>query len=199
VEKISGEDLEHYLKVHVTGPLGMTRTFFTVPDSLIGHLVTFGKLSANRFVVDSTMIIKKGGIKPLEYSAGGGLFSTLHDYAIFLQCILNNGTLNGNQILKKSTLDMMISNQIGDKVVHLEMINNSSAPNDSSFKYNGSTKFGLGWGILGNVFFWGGIANTNFSFNLEAGKAVLFFSNNFPYGNIYVTSINGTAQSLFYK
>ena len=199
VEKVSGEDLEHYLKAHVTGPLGMTRTFFTVPDSLIGHLTTFGKLVGNHFIIDTSMIIKQGGIKPEFYSAGGGLFSTLHDYAIFLRCILNNGTLNGHTILKKSTVDLMFANQIGDKVGHLEMINDSSVPNDSSFKYNGSMKFGFGWGILGNIFFWGGIANTNFSINRDAGKAHLFFSNNLPYANIYIASINGLAQSLFLK
>jgi methyl acetate hydrolase len=199
VEKISGEDLEQYLRAHVTGPLGMTRTFFTIPDSLVGHLVSFGKLVNNKFVIDSTMIVKKGGIKPMEYSAGGGLFSTLHDYATFLRCILNNGTLNGHQILKKTTIDTMFTNQIGEKLGHLEFITNSSVPNDSTFKYSGSMKFGLGWGILGNIFFWGGIANTNFSINREAGKAVLFFSNDFPYGNKYCTSISGIAQSIFYK
>jgi methyl acetate hydrolase len=199
VEKISGEDLEEYLKAHVTGPLGMTRTFFTVPDSLVGHLVSFGKLSNDHFLIDSTMIIEKGGIKPKEYSAGGGLFSTLHDYAVFLRCILNNGTLDGHQIIRKSTLDTMFTNQIGDKVGHMEMITSSSPQNDSSLKYRGTMKFGLGWGIQNNLFFWGGIANTNFSINRTEGKAFLFFSNNLPFANKYTTSISTFAQALIYK
>ncbi len=89
--------------------------------------------------------------------------------------------------------------QIGEKLAHLEFINESSAPNDSSFKYAGGFKFGIGWGILGNLVFWGGIANINFSINKAAGRAVLFFANNFPNGNAYCTSINEKAQSLFYK
>ena len=155
IEKISGEDLEHYLKAHVTGPLGMTRTFFTVPDSLIGQVVSFGNLSNDRFILDSNMVIKKGVIKPKEYSAGGGLFGTLKDYATFLRCILNNGTLNGQQILKKSTLDMMFTNQIGDKVAHVEFIDNSSSPNDSSFLLKGTLKIGLGRGNKSKNFFGG--------------------------------------------
>jgi CubicO group peptidase (beta-lactamase class C family) len=199
IEKVSGEDLEHYLKEHVTGPLGMTRTFFTVPDSLVGQVVSFGNLSKNQFVIDSAMIIKKGGVRPEFYSAGGGLYSTLNDYATFLSCILNDGTLNGHRILQKSSIDMMFTNQIGDKVAHVEMITNTSPPNDSTLKYSGPMKFGLGFGILGNIYFWGGIANTYFSINRQSGKAVLFFSNTLPYGNIYCTSINEKAQALFYK
>ena len=199
IEKISGEDLEHYLQAHVTGPLGMTRTFFTVPDSLISHVVSFGILNKNQFMLDTGMIIKTGGIKPAEYSAGGGLFGTLNDYARFLRCILNGGTWNGHQIIKKSTLDTMFTNQIGDKVVHLEFITSTSSPNDSSFHYGGSMKFGFGWGILNNMYFWSGIANTNFTIDRASGKAVLFFSNVFPYGNMYCSSINQKALSLFLK
>ncbi len=206
IEKVSGEDLEKYLKAHVTGPLGMTRTFFTVPDSLIGHVVSFGNLVNGEFVLDTSRIIKKGGIKPPEYNAGGGLFSTLQDYAVFLRCILNDGTLLGQQILSKKTLDEMFVNQIGDKFVHLETINASSPPNDTSLTYKGTAKWGLGWAIRGNQsntfstsnsVYWGGIANTNFRVNRASGRAVLFFSNTAPFSNVHTTSATKLAETMF--
>jgi len=55
---------------------------------------------------------------PLEgstyYSGGAGLSSTIEDYAIFLQMLLNGGIYNGKRVLGRNTVDMMITNQIGE-------------------------------------------------------------------------------------
>jgi CubicO group peptidase (beta-lactamase class C family) len=48
-------------------------------------------------------------------SGGGGLTSTTHDYARFVQMMLNEGTLDGKQILKPETVKLMMTNHIGDK------------------------------------------------------------------------------------
>lgn len=48
------------------------------------------------------------------YSGGAGLSSTARDYATFLQMYLNNGELNGIRLLSRTTIQMMMSNQIGD-------------------------------------------------------------------------------------
>ena len=53
------------------------------------------------------------------FSGGGGLVSTVYDYAILLQMLLNNGTYNGVQILSHNTVRMMTTNQIGDLFVNL--------------------------------------------------------------------------------
>ena len=51
---------------------------------------------------------------------GGGLFGTAPDYMAFLQMLLNDGTLNGAQVLKPETVATMRQNQMGDlKVVTL--------------------------------------------------------------------------------
>ena len=39
VEKISGQTLEMYFKENITGPLGMNRTFFSVPDELVNEII----------------------------------------------------------------------------------------------------------------------------------------------------------------
>ena len=114
VEKISGESLEAYFEEHICRPLGMNRTFFTVPDSLIKSIVSIGALRGDKFVADTVYRVNKAEIKPKEFIGGGGLFSTVHDYARFVQYILNDGTLYGKRILKKSTIDMMSVNQMGD-------------------------------------------------------------------------------------
>jgi CubicO group peptidase (beta-lactamase class C family) len=50
-------------------------------------------------------------VKKLE-SGGGGMVSTIHDYARFAQMILNGGTLDGKRYLSPKTIDYMGSNQI---------------------------------------------------------------------------------------
>lgn len=48
------------------------------------------------------------------FSGGAGLSSTAKDYATFLQMYLNKGELNGIRILSRTTVDIILSNQIGD-------------------------------------------------------------------------------------
>ena len=53
VEKVSGKDLETYFRDNILKPLGMNRTFFSVPDSLVSEISTFGQLNGNQFVADT--------------------------------------------------------------------------------------------------------------------------------------------------
>lgn len=47
-------------------------------------------------------------------SGGAGLSSTVYDYAIFLQMLLNGGEYDGKRILSGNAVRMMTMNQIGD-------------------------------------------------------------------------------------
>src|SRR6201999_272362 len=95
-------------------------TYFNLPAAKGSRLVNF-------FQGDSTGAIKKqpsvfGGALDMNYplqhtnyfSGGGGMVSTLHDYAVLLQLFLNNGTHNGVRILAPNTVRLMTMNQIGD-------------------------------------------------------------------------------------
>ncbi len=119
VEKWSGMTLENFFTKKIFQPLGMNDTYFNVPHSKASRLVNF-------FLQDSTGVTKKqesvfdGSLDmnfPLEktdyFSGGGGLSSTIHDYAILLQMFLNGGTYNGVRLLGPNTVRMMTMNQIG--------------------------------------------------------------------------------------
>ena len=47
-------------------------------------------------------------------SVSAGLFSTVRDYLRFQQMLMNRGVLYGQRILSAETVDLMISNQVGD-------------------------------------------------------------------------------------
>jgi len=120
IEKWSGMTLEEFFTKRIFNPLGMKDTYFNLPASKGPRLVNF-------FMGDSTGTIKKtgsvfGGALDMNYplqkstyfSGGGGLVSTLYDYAVLLQMFLNNGEYNGKRLLAPNTVRMMTENQIGD-------------------------------------------------------------------------------------
>ena len=45
---------------------------------------------------------------------GGGMVSSMADYARFVQMLLNRGELNGKRILARKTVDLMTANHIGE-------------------------------------------------------------------------------------
>ncbi|HQG48319.1 MAG TPA: serine hydrolase, partial [Sedimentisphaerales bacterium] len=85
-------------------------------------------------------------------SGGGGLCSTVPDYARFIQMMLNKGELDGVRLLSPKTVEMMSTDQIGD--------------------LNRDMGFGLGFGVTRNLreseltsvgaYRWGGYWYTTF-------------------------------------
>src|SRR5690606_22383137 len=121
VEIISGQHLDEFFRTRIFEPLGMNDTYFTIPPAKAERLVNLyteendGKLvKAQANMLNGKEVTPE---YPLEgssyYSGGAGLSSTLMDYAIFLQMLLNEGEYNGVRILGRNTVRMMTSNQIG--------------------------------------------------------------------------------------
>ncbi len=166
IEIWSGMSLEDFFAKRVFKPLGMTDTYFNLPAEKGSRLVNF-------FDQDSTGTIKKqgktfGGYLDMNYplqktdyfSGGGGLVSTVYDYAILLQMLLNGGTYNGVRLLAHNTVRMMTVNQIGDLFVNLNGITseNKFGFNFSIISENGSR---LGPSQAG-TYSWGGVFSTSY-------------------------------------
>ncbi len=160
VEVISGMRLDEFFRKKIFEPLGMNDTYFYLPEDKQNRLVGFFE-EVEKKLVKRTVVVE-GWKVDANYpngngtylSGGGGLSSTMLDYAIFLQMILNGGEYNGKRILSRNTVRMMTMNQIGDV----------------NF---GNNKFGLGFGITTEkgssilptpegVFEWGGAFATTY-------------------------------------
>ena len=97
-------------------------------------------------------------------SGGGGLSSTMMDYARFLQFMLNKGELDGVRLLGPRTVDFMTADHLGDIPV------NSGAsyallPPGHGFGLGFAVRKDLGVAsVPGSVgaYFWGGMAGTTF-------------------------------------
>jgi CubicO group peptidase (beta-lactamase class C family) len=170
VEIWSGKTLEEFFNERIFKPLGMNDTYFNVPAEKASRLVNF-------FMEDSTGLKKfekaLGGDmnfplrKKSYFSGGGGLTSTIYDYGIFLQMLLNDGEYNGVRLLSRNTVRMMTMNQIGDLNL-------------------GENKFGLGFAIVSEkgssmmphqigTYSWGGAFSTTYWVDPKENMAVLLY------------------------
>jgi CubicO group peptidase (beta-lactamase class C family) len=114
IEVISGETLDAYFTKHIFLPLGMKDTYFNVPAEKGSRLPSVYTENEQNKIIPWSPTFR--GINPnyplfkkTFFSGGAGLSSTAFDYAIFLQCILNGGKYNGQQIIGRRTAELMIS------------------------------------------------------------------------------------------
>ena len=170
VEIWSGMTLEEFFNDRIFKPLDMKDTYFNVPEEKANRLVNF-------FMEDSTGLKKfekaLGGDmnfpirKKTYFSGGGGLSSTIYDYAVFLQMLLNGGEYNGKRFLSRNTVRMMTMNQIGDLNL-------------------GDNKFGLGFAIVSEkgssilphqvgTYSWGGAFSTTYWVDPKENMVVLLY------------------------
>jgi CubicO group peptidase (beta-lactamase class C family) len=134
VEVASGQTLYQFEKQRLFDPLGMSDTAYYVADEAKWPRIARG------FPVDRMRV---AGIKdptvPRRWESGGaGLVSTTGDYARFLQMLLNGGELDGKRYLKRETVALMTSDQIGPEtgIIH-----------DPFYFPNPTSGFGLGFAI----------------------------------------------------
>jgi CubicO group peptidase (beta-lactamase class C family) len=118
VEKLSGQTFPDFLRTRVFEPLGMPDTAFFVPQDKLSRVATiYSWVPAKSALVaepKDAAITKMPGLP----SGGGGLYSTAADYFRFAQMVSNGGELDGKRLLKKSTIDMMHTNVLGEQVLN---------------------------------------------------------------------------------
>jgi CubicO group peptidase (beta-lactamase class C family) len=123
IEVVSGEPLDHFLTTRVFTPLGMTDTYFVVPDAKRSRIVTpyARENGVLRPVRDpetfGRAIVGGAGSHGSSYLSGGvGLYSTAADYARFLTMLLDGGTFDGHRVLSPNTVRLMTSAAVHDGV-----------------------------------------------------------------------------------
>ena len=116
VEVVSKMPLDRFLKTRIFDPLGMRDTWFYLPADRASRLVALHDTAGGQA---RALHDKVEGIDvdyPMAagtyFSGGGGLSSTVEDYARFLQMYLNGGELNGHRLLSPRTIAMMMTDQL---------------------------------------------------------------------------------------
>ena len=188
IEKLSGEDLETYLRKNITGPLRMNSTWFNVPDNLKDKIVSWGARDSTGFQEYPRIPTEKVTV----YSAGGGLFGSPKDYMTFLNCIMNQGRYEGGQILKPETIETMFTNQLPNGLSLTYNLSDSGMVATMGGFQDESDTHGLAWALENNEdesvrtigsAYWAGIANSYYTLDREKGIAVVYFTQFLPFND----------------
>jgi len=115
VEVVSGKSLLAFEKENILDPLGMTDTSFYVADAAKHARI------AEPFPDDRTIgvgvVVNDPRVTRKWESGGGGMVSTVTDYARFLSMLTSGGTLNGKRYLGPKTLSYMTSDHTAGVIV----------------------------------------------------------------------------------
>jgi len=119
IERLSGQSLPDFMRERIFTPLGMIDTDFFVPAQKIARLATLYRRSKSRGLVEAEqMLFDKDATRiPKIAGGGGGLFSTIDDYARFAQMLLNKGELGGLRILSPDAVATMTANHISEEIM----------------------------------------------------------------------------------
>ena len=110
LERVTKSTLADYFAEHLLQPLGMVDTGFICTPNMLER-----KAALHLRTPDSSfMSFQMPPAENPEFdSGGGGLFSTMTDYARFMRMILNDGVLDGTRVLAAETVAQMATNQMG--------------------------------------------------------------------------------------
>lgn len=103
IERVSGKGLDVLVEERLFGPLGMANTRYRPPPEWLEQIAPTednpwrGKVVRGQVHDENTVVLG-------EVAAHAGLFSTTGDLGIFLQMLLNGGSMNGERLLRADTI-----------------------------------------------------------------------------------------------
>jgi CubicO group peptidase (beta-lactamase class C family) len=109
IEIVSGKSLFQFLAERIFEPLGMTSTRFVLRDTAERERMA-EPLPDDRIL---QLAEQERRAHPEWESGGGGLVSTVADYARFAQMLLNGGSLDGRRYLSSAAYQLMTTDHIG--------------------------------------------------------------------------------------
>lgn len=168
IERLTGMTLGDYFQTEIFDPLKMTDTGFYVPEA------NYDRFSDVFYFPPETGELTAAHIPSLAFkkdtitfeSGGGGLVSTLGDYARFCQMLANGGELDGVKVMTAESIKLMRTNVLTDSQKVLLGGDILPATRDA-------LGFGLNFGTVNSkpggdikqgdgTYFWGGAAGTWF-------------------------------------
>ena len=125
VEVVSGMPLNQFFSERIFKPLGMEDTHFFIPEAKRERIATVYERTKDGPIMRKSQEPTVDGSLTYStdypyngprtyFSGGGGLVSTVSDYARFAQMMLNGGKLNGVRLLSRKTVALMTLNQLAN-------------------------------------------------------------------------------------
>ena len=135
IEIVSGKSLLQFEKQNLLDPLGMTNTSFYVTDPGKKSLIAMPVPNDSDFRVGFTGYADV----PMKWeSGGGGMVTSMADWANFSRMVLAGGKFAGKQYLSPKSFELMATDHVGP---------NSGIGRDYFYFPGDGFGFGLGFGV----------------------------------------------------
>ena len=205
VERVSGEPLDRFFDTRILRPLGMTDTFYRVPDRKLARVSSRHQRTDGRLVEEQVAALEESPVR-----GDGGLYSTARDYALFMQFLLNDGkTKSGMRLLKQNSMNALRTNQIGSLFVTTQP--DADPARTRPFPAGaGRDTFSLGFQIAaappkGRVgrakgsMSWGGLRNTHFWVDPQSRIGVVVMTQVLPFYDDEVMALLAKFEETLYR
>ena len=188
VEVISGMPFNQFCKERIFDPLGLKDTDFYIPKDKSDRLSNLYIYDNGELKIDDSRDSSKYNQLPVAVSGGGGwsdsyggIVTTISEFYIISNMLLNYGIYDSKRILSRKTVELMITNNIGN------------------LRGNGKG-YGLGVGVItsigeygeigsnNDVHWAGGPYNTFFWIDYNEKLIGILFTNTAPFGHLDMMS-----------
>jgi CubicO group peptidase (beta-lactamase class C family) len=199
VEKVSGMPLERFYEERIFKPLGMSDSYFFLPDDKVSRLAAAYTYYPEKGLqlIPEKMVLKDGDLAyssdypsrgPRTYfSGGGGLCSTAEDYYRFCQMVLNKGELNGVRLLSRKSVELMTQDHVQGKLEDMGY--------GLGFGVNSDARYLTELGSIGS-YYWGGFFYTAFVIDPKEDMIAIFMGQLHPTGGL---NLDAKAIRLAYQ
>jgi CubicO group peptidase (beta-lactamase class C family) len=188
IEVITQQPFDEFLAKRIFEPLGMVDTGFSVADENIDRfLPLFRKDGEGMIVIETPETSRYRNAERVPYG-GGGLVSTAADYLRFAQMLINNGELDGQRLLSRKSVDLMMMNHLDGDLASRHFMDDWLSQTENR---TGDMDLGIGYGLGGYVitdiaangvpgspgtYGWGGSGSTYFFIDREEQLIGLFLT-----------------------
>lgn len=171
IEVASGKPFDVFLKERLFDPLGMTSTWFRVPQGEVGRLTTnYGVMNGRPLPLDPARASVFLDAPAFPFG-GAGLVSSPRDYDRFLQMLVGYGQIGGKRVMSEAAVRLGTSNLLPEGVS-----TKGTFAEGSGFGAGGR----VGLGEQAGTFGWGGAAGTVGFADLRRGLRAALFTQYMP-------------------
>jgi len=203
VEAAGGLSLRDHMQQHILDPLGMGSTTFLMDDEQRAHCVPIHVRGEDGAWTATDIDWSQ---EPEWWAGGHGLYSTPNDYLRFQRMLLCGGTLDGQKILERATVEAAFRNEIGalEFPAHIATADPGST---CDFDAGPGLKWGLGLllttdGAEGmratGSGAWAGLFNTHFWVDPASGVTGAVYSQSLPFVEPRVFAVYEGFESALY-
>ena len=199
VEVVSGQPFDEFIEERIFIPLDMNDTGFQVPEEAATRLVKMPETKADDKNPKKSYSEDSYLSPPVVLMGGTGLVSTTMDYLRFCLMLLNDGELEGHQILGRKSVELMRANHM-----------NNVADSGAGSKTGSEFQFGLTFGVKGKpgdegalgsegAYYWGGAYGTTFWIDPTENLVGVFMVNGLNYEKGYKRPYSQMLEHFTYQ